>query len=184
MNAPTLRVLSLGAGVQSTTLALLAVEGVLLKPDAAIFSDTKWEPRAVYEHLERLTKVLAEASIPVHVVSHGNLREDALDPDVPGIKIPAFISSPNTKEARGGLLNRTCTSRYKLDPINREIRRLLGATTTDRPCRYCDATGRRILPQSKHGGGEQEGVCSVCRGRGSVQRVSGAPKGKTTKSNG
>ncbi len=46
MSGPTIRALSLGAGVQSTTLALLAVEGVLPMPDVAIFADTGWEPAA------------------------------------------------------------------------------------------------------------------------------------------
>ncbi len=59
MSAPTLRVLSLGAGVQSTTMALLALENALPKPDYAIFADTGWEPKRVYEHLDRLTEVLA-----------------------------------------------------------------------------------------------------------------------------
>jgi len=50
-----LRVLSLGAGVQSTALALMAAHGeVGPMPDCAIFSDTGWEPAAVYEHLARL----------------------------------------------------------------------------------------------------------------------------------
>jgi hypothetical protein len=40
--------LSLGAGVQSTTLALLAIEPVVPKPDAAIFADTGWEPRKAH----------------------------------------------------------------------------------------------------------------------------------------
>ena len=49
---PSLRVLSLGAGVQSTTLALMAAHGdIAPMPDCAIFADTGWEPRAVYEHL-------------------------------------------------------------------------------------------------------------------------------------
>src|SRR5262249_18428138 len=39
-------ILSLGAGVQSTTLALLAAGGELALPEAAIFADTGWEPRA------------------------------------------------------------------------------------------------------------------------------------------
>ncbi len=47
-----LRVLSLGAGVQSTTLALMAAHGVVgPMPDCAIFADTGWEPKAVYDHL-------------------------------------------------------------------------------------------------------------------------------------
>lgn len=47
-----LRILSLGAGVQSTTLALMAAHGEIgAMPDCAIFADTGWEPKAVYEHL-------------------------------------------------------------------------------------------------------------------------------------
>ena len=52
---PTLRLLSLGAGVQSTTLLLMSLCGELPKLDAAIFADTGWEPARVYEHLERIT---------------------------------------------------------------------------------------------------------------------------------
>jgi len=49
-----LRVLSLGAGVQSTTMALMAAHGEIMSmPNCAIFADTGWEPKAVYEHLER-----------------------------------------------------------------------------------------------------------------------------------
>ena len=39
-----LRILSLGAGVQSTTLALMAAHGEVEAPDCAIFADTGWEP--------------------------------------------------------------------------------------------------------------------------------------------
>lgn len=46
-----MRFLSLGAGVQSSTLALMIALGELPPVDAAIFSDTHWEPRAVYEWL-------------------------------------------------------------------------------------------------------------------------------------
>jgi hypothetical protein len=70
-----LRALSLGAGVQSTTLALLAAHGEIgPMPDCAIFADTGWEPAAVYRHLEWLTSgnVLP---FPVHIVSAGNIRE-------------------------------------------------------------------------------------------------------------
>jgi len=42
-----LRVLSLGAEVQSTTLALMAAHGIVgPMPDCAIFADTDWEPKA------------------------------------------------------------------------------------------------------------------------------------------
>jgi hypothetical protein len=73
-----LRVLSLGAGVQSTTLALMAAHGDIdPMPDCAIFADTRWEPEAVYEHLAwlRSPNVLP---FPVHIVSAGNLRADII----------------------------------------------------------------------------------------------------------
>jgi hypothetical protein len=41
-----LRVISLGAGVRSTTMALMAAHGEITPmPDAAIFADTQWEPK-------------------------------------------------------------------------------------------------------------------------------------------
>ena len=53
---PAIRSLSLGAGVQSTVLALLADRGEygLPKPDVAVFADTGWEPPHIYEHLDWL----------------------------------------------------------------------------------------------------------------------------------
>ena len=50
-------VLSLGAGVQSSTLALMAAAGeVTPMPDAAIFADTQAEPAGVYRWLDWLEK--------------------------------------------------------------------------------------------------------------------------------
>lgn len=121
---PTVRVLSLGAGVQSTTVALLAVEGALPKPDAAIFADTGWEPRAVYEHLDRLAVELDRAGIPLHRVAQGNLRDDAIDPAHRYASIPYFVRNPDGSDGMGP---RQCTSEYKLAPINRKVRELLGA---------------------------------------------------------
>src|SRR4051812_5309454 len=78
---PTLRLLSLGAGVQSSTLLLLACEGRIPKYDAAIFSDTGWDPVEVSRHLDRLEDEASAAGIPIHRVSAGNIRRDALDPE-------------------------------------------------------------------------------------------------------
>ncbi|MEU3256161.1 hypothetical protein ABZ659_35595, partial [Streptomyces sp. NPDC006997] len=76
---PRFRALSLGAGVQSSTLLALTAEGILPKVDYAIFADTGWEPAAVYAHLDRLEEeIAAPAGIPVLRVSAGNIRDDAL----------------------------------------------------------------------------------------------------------
>ena len=48
-----LRAISLGAGVQSSAMYLMACEGEFGKlPDVAIFADTQSEPPWVYEHLD------------------------------------------------------------------------------------------------------------------------------------
>tara|TARA_Y100000310_G_scaffold174058_1_gene174178 strand:+ start:1068 stop:1460 length:393 start_codon:yes stop_codon:yes gene_type:complete len=78
-----LHVISLGAGVQSTTMALMAAHGEITPmPSAAIFSDTGWEPAGVYNHLKWLMSgnVLP---FPVHIVNNGNIR-DALTTAEPG----------------------------------------------------------------------------------------------------
>lgn len=47
-----LRVLSLGVGGQSTTLALMAAHGEIgPMPDCSIFADTGWEPAAIVWHI-------------------------------------------------------------------------------------------------------------------------------------
>lgn len=128
MTESTIRALSLGAGVQSTTLLLLAAEGHLPKPDIAIFADTGWEPRRVYEHLDRLTAAAADAGIPVIRVSKGNLRRDAIDPAHRYASLPYYVRNPDGSEGMG---RRQCTSEYKLAPINRKVRELLGAKAPD-----------------------------------------------------
>lgn len=85
------RILSLGAGVQSTMVALAS----MLDPDwpslsAAIFADTQWEPREVYEHLEWLKGVCQENGLPLIVVTHGDLRHDSLHHER-GAAMPVFL---------------------------------------------------------------------------------------------
>ena len=71
-----LRILSLGAGVQSSTLALMIEKGEVPMVDAAIFADTKGEPKAVYDWLNWLEKKL---SYPVYRVTWRDLKQDILD---------------------------------------------------------------------------------------------------------
>ena len=47
---PPLTVISLGGGVQSSVMALMAGESAFDRvPDCAIFADTHWEPPSVYD---------------------------------------------------------------------------------------------------------------------------------------
>lgn len=128
IETPAIRLLSLGAGVQSTALALMAASGELPGIDGAIFADTGWEPARVYQHLYRLEAELATAGIPLYRVSAGNLRNDSLDPEHRYASVPYFVRNP---DGTPGMGRRQCTSEYKLSPINRKVRELLGANPPD-----------------------------------------------------
>lgn len=122
-----LQVLNLGAGVQSTALLLMACRGELPTLDAAVFADTGWEPAAVYAHLEWLTGVASDAGIPVHVVSAGNLRDDSLRSARDASRFASMPFYTLNPDGSRGLARRQCTREYKIEPIERFLRReLLG----------------------------------------------------------
>lgn len=120
--------LSLGAGVQSSTLALMAAVGEITPmPDFAIFADTQAEPKSVYKWLDWLEKQLP---FPVHRVTRGNMTEEmmTLRTAKDGRQwtkgaIPAFMQAP---DGSIGLLGRSCTADYKIAPILKNLRRLCG----------------------------------------------------------
>ena len=119
-----LRVLSLGAGVQSSTLALMIEKGEIPMVDAAIFADVKGEPSAVYKHLDWLEKQL---SYPIYRVTWRNLKQDILDAAEGKYKAftaPFFTKNPQTGKKK--MLMRQCTFMYKINPVVQEVRRLLG----------------------------------------------------------
>ncbi|MER8949811.1 hypothetical protein [Mesorhizobium sp. M0809] len=130
-----LRVLSLGAGVQSTTLALMAAHGHFGSLDCAIFADTGWEPASVYQHLRWLMSPNV-LPFPVHIVSALNLRESliAAGEGKRWASIPAFT---RTVDRRGnisiGMIRRQCTTTSKIDPIRRKVRELAGLTRKRSP---------------------------------------------------
>lgn len=156
-----LRALSLGAGVQSTTLALMAAHGEIgPMPDCAIFADTGWEPKAVYKHLEWLMSPNV-LPFPVHIVSVGNIRDGLMDaadgrrwasiPAFTKIVTPAGAEVPvldeneegelvevstrrtATQTVSIGMIRRQCTGDFKIVPIRRKVRELAGLTRQRSP---------------------------------------------------
>ena len=125
-NRKPFRSLNLGAGVQSTVLALMADRGEydLPRPDVAIFADTGWEPPDVYEHLEWLK---TELSYKVITVSAGNIRDNLMKGVRPNgrqyLGIPAYLESA---EGDLGISRRLCTDDYKIRPIQNWLRKRLG----------------------------------------------------------
>ncbi|HET9023031.1 MAG TPA: hypothetical protein VFN64_00575 [Burkholderiaceae bacterium] len=112
-----MRYLSLGAGVQSSTLALMSAVGEAVRPDFAVFADTGAEPRSVYAWLDWLETQLP---YPVHRVRSS--RAETLTAYELKLQrsrksgrlyrngsIPAFSAT--------GMLQRRCTASFKIDPI-------------------------------------------------------------------
>lgn len=122
-------ILNLGAGVQSTALFLLAHQGEITI-DVAIFADTQEEPKAVYDHLQNLQAmeypriiVCTIGKLGDHLVSGRNKRSAS---------IPAYTAKHSEQRCRSksprpaddySIVTRQCTKEYKIEPIEREIRR-------------------------------------------------------------
>lgn len=123
-------VLNLGAGVQSSCLALMAARGQIDgMPDFAVFADTQAEPKEVYAWLDWLEKQLP---FPVYRVTRGSLTEESLRVRRSGRSnknylrrlIPLFGVMPDGKKTAA--IGRKCTADYKIVPIIRKIKEACG----------------------------------------------------------
>lgn len=123
MSGERTAVISLGAGVQSTTMLLMAVEGCFdVVPEVAVFADTGWEPQGVYDHLDWLEAEVA-GQIEIVRCTAGNLKDDLVGFATGAGKRyaspPLFLSGQKSKN---GQLRRQCTREYKIDPVKRALR--------------------------------------------------------------
>ena len=117
--------LSLGGGVQSSTIAEMVVVGELPRPTAAIFADTGNEPPWVYEHLDYLEGRLASVGVPLWRVRRKGSRglvEDIFTPGLRSYPLPPFHMADNDIP---GMLHRQCTKEYKVVPLRQAIQRFL-----------------------------------------------------------
>jgi hypothetical protein len=117
-----IHIISLGAGVQSSTMALMAAHGEITPmPKCAIFADTQDEPQSVYRWLDWLERQLP---FPVVRVTKGKLSESATkfyhserNQKFTVQSIPAFSDGGRV------IWPRQCTSDFKVYPIDRELTR-------------------------------------------------------------
>jgi hypothetical protein len=115
---------SYGGGVQSVAAGRLVMAGKLPTPDLIIFADTCQEPLGVYEAVEREKALFIEHGIRFETVSIGDLGKLR-----PGKKNPFYTFTPlftlramvNGKYKKG-MMRRTCTQRFKIEPIQKLIK--------------------------------------------------------------
>lgn len=129
MTSEPLQIISLGAGVQSSAMALMAAAGEITPmPQHAVFADTQAEPDSVYRWLDWLEKQLP---FPVHRVTAGSLEKDTLTirkrRDGKGYWNPSGIPYYSiNKDGSRGHGPRQCTHDFKLIPLFRKQRELAG----------------------------------------------------------
>lgn len=135
MHPNPIHFLSLGAGVQSSTLRFMdemddpQLRALFPRSAGAITADTKHEPKEVYAWLKFLIE--ATPRTPIHIVTAGDLVADSLTirtskktGNIYGRPlIPAYVA----KDSGGrGILGRRCTAEYKVRVIIKKLRALLG----------------------------------------------------------
>lgn len=127
-----LRVLSLGAGVQSSTVLFKMLDQEIKPADIAIFADTGNEPKEVYVWLDYL-KDLMKDKIDFYVVRNeentGHIIDDYKSASGRHSLIPLHI-----KRADGttSINMRTCTAEYKIKPLQRKVKEILGGSLRGR----------------------------------------------------
>lgn len=124
-----LRCISLGGGVQSTTIVLMHLleRAFDPPPDMAIFIDLGWERKATYENIAKLTEEGRKQGFRVETVTRRNIRDDILknvgDRTSRVPTPPMFFMSEAGKKAQ---IARECTANYKIDVMNEELRKNIG----------------------------------------------------------
>ncbi len=109
-----MKIISLGWGVQSFTLAAMSALGELESVDAAIHADTTHERSETYDFARRWTPWLEERGVRVVTVK----ASDAEPVDrFGGVMLPAYTWS----ERGEATLTRQCTDNWKRAPLRRWI---------------------------------------------------------------
>jgi hypothetical protein len=110
-----MKILSLGWGVQSFTLAAMVALGELEPVDYAVHADTTHERSDTYAFAERWTPWLEERGVKVVTVKQTNENKIALVDKWVGIKLPAFTINGE----KIGRINRQCTFAWKIHPLRK-----------------------------------------------------------------
>lgn len=120
-------------------------------PVAAIFADTKAEPKAVYDWLAWLEKQLP---FPVVRVTHGSLRRHLKRPYWSKVNermtikgFPAFVRQPDGSQ---GLMSRQCTRDFKLDPLSKATTALMREYGTKRAVQWIGISLDEIFRMKPH----------------------------------
>ena len=107
----------------------MIAKGEMESVDAAIFADTQWEPRKVYDWLDWLDAEIQRSPFPfpIYRVTKGSLRENILASRTAAggrfASVPWHTLMPNGDRT---MVRRMCTAEYKVGPLLKKQRELCG----------------------------------------------------------
>lgn len=122
-------VLSYGGGTQSTAMLLMGLKGEIngVKPDHIIFSDTGNEPKYVMKQIHRVNEYIKkEYGREIHFTDNGNIMQDLIRATETGERVAGLPYHTVNGIGDTGMGRRQCTGDYKIVPVKRKIRELLG----------------------------------------------------------
>ena len=117
------RCLSFGAGVQTTALLVLIAQGTYPRPDIILFADTGNEHQNTYDYMAEVSVPYARAhSLEITVLgSDWRTKHYAADLEIYCLE----------HRMLPGTWVRWCTDRYKVRPIGRYLKRVVGASAKE-----------------------------------------------------
>ncbi len=120
-NTDYINVLSLGWGVQSVALALMAVNGELGRIDFAIFADTNFENEKTKEYIKKYKLYFICKGLRIVTVKNNGSNHQIYKKINKGfqVQIPAFTF--NKENNVNGQIRRQCTYYWKIAPIRRYL---------------------------------------------------------------
>ena len=124
-----IHVLSYGGGTQSTAMLLMALKGEIngVTPDYIIFSDTGWEPKSIYSWVDKVNNHIKEKyGKEIIFTNGGNIREDVINGYKNGTRVASMPLFTLDENGEKGIIMRQCTNEYKIAPVKRKIKELLG----------------------------------------------------------
>lgn len=110
------KALSWGMGAPSTSLGVLSALGHLDPLDLIITADTAWERKATYEARDFYIEWFRDHGMRVEVIEDQDIRVQGAAEHV---HMPFWTST-------GGPLRRQCTREFKIRPIKRRVREIMG----------------------------------------------------------
>ncbi len=121
MSKKSIKIISLGWGVQSWALAAMSALGKLPPIDLAIHADTGWEKSKTYAFARKWTPWLRQHGVLVLTVQ--SKQAGKLVNPHGGIAAPVFTAYEDGEKS--GRLRRQCSRDWKIRPVRRLVRHLV-----------------------------------------------------------